>query len=51
MRPLGIKTLDDLDANDKRILVRCDFNSPIDPNTKHIVDDTRIRIHADTTIR
>jgi len=51
MRAMSIKTLDELDATDKRILLRCDFNSPIDPLTKCIVDDTRIRIHAETTIR
>jgi len=48
---MAVKTLDDLEAANKRVLVRCDFNSPIDPYTKHIVDDTRIRIHAETTIR
>lgn len=48
---LGIKTLDDIDIKNKTVLVRVDFNSPIDPKTKKILDDTRIRIHAEKTIR
>ena len=48
---LGIKTLDDINIENKTILVRVDFNSPIDPKTKKILDDTRIRIHAERTLR
>ena len=44
-------TMDDFDFRDKTVLVRVDFNSPIDPQTKKILDDTRIRAHAETTIR
>ena len=44
-------TMDDFDFEDKTVLVRVDFNSPIDPQTKKILDDTRIRAHAETTIR
>lgn len=48
---LGIKTLDDVDVSQKRVLVRVDFNSPIDVKTGKILDETRIRIHAEKTIR
>ncbi len=44
-------TIDDLNFKDKTVLVRVDFNSPIDPHTKKILDDTRIRAHAETTIK
>ncbi|ABL78175.1 phosphoglycerate kinase [Thermofilum pendens] len=48
---LGIKTLDDVDVRGKTVGVRVDFNSPVDPQTKRLLDDTRIRAHAETTIR
>jgi len=41
-------TMDDLDFSGKTTLVRVDFNSPLDPNTKRIQDDSRIRAHAPT---
>jgi phosphoglycerate kinase len=44
-------TLDDLKAKDKVVLVRVDFNSPVDPTSKKILEDTRIRAHGETTIR
>lgn len=44
-------TLDDIKVNDKVVLVRVDFNSPIDPRTRRILEDTRIRAHAETTIQ
>jgi phosphoglycerate kinase len=44
-------TLNDVKVKDKVVLVRVDFNSPIDPDTKKILDDTRIRAHANTTLR
>jgi len=44
-------TIDDLNFKDKTVLVRVDFNSPIDSQTKKILDDTRIRAHAETTIK
>ncbi len=37
------KTLRDIDVDNKRVLVRVDFNVPIDKETKRILDDTRIR--------
>jgi len=41
-------TLDDVDVSGKTVIVRPDFNVPIDPETKEILDDTRIREHAIT---
>jgi len=41
-------TIDDFNFKDKTALIRVDFNSPIDPETKKIIDDTRIRVHGET---
>jgi phosphoglycerate kinase len=46
-----ILTIEDFDFKGKIVLVRVDFNSPVDPQTKRVLDDTRIRAHAETTIR
>ena len=43
--------MDDFDFKGKTVLVRVDFNSPVDPQTKKVLDDTRIRAHAETTIK
>ncbi len=45
------KTLDDFDVKDKVVLVRVDFNSEIDPNTKKVTSDVRIRAHAESTLK
>ena len=37
------KTVADIDVEDKRVLVRVDFNLPTDPKTGDISDDSRIR--------
>ena len=44
-------TLDDVKVKDKVVLVRVDFNSPVDPESKKILDDARIRAHGQTTIK
>lgn len=44
-------TLDDFSFKDKVVLVRADFNSPVDPETKRLLDDTRIKAHGQTTIK
>jgi len=44
-------TMGDFDFKGKVVLVRVDFNSPIDPKTKKILDDTRIRVHGETTLK
>jgi len=41
-------TLDDFDFKGKRVIIRPDFNVPLDPETKEILDDSRIRAHAET---
>ncbi|MCW4006737.1 MAG: phosphoglycerate kinase [Candidatus Bathyarchaeota archaeon] len=45
------KTLDDFDVKDKVVLVRVDFNSEIDPKTKDVTSDVRIRAHGESTIK
>jgi phosphoglycerate kinase len=45
---LRFPTLDDVDVLGKTVLVRVDINSPIDPKTGEILDDTRIRECAPT---
>ena len=43
-------TMDDFDIKNKTVLIRVDFNSPLDPKTKQIINDKRIRAHASATI-
>jgi len=43
--------MDDFQFKGKVALVRVDFNSPVDPQTKLVLDDTRIRAHGETTIK
>jgi phosphoglycerate kinase len=45
------KTLDDFEVKNKVVLVRVDFNSEIDPATKQVTSDVRIRAHAETTLK
>lgn len=44
-------TLNDVEVKNKVVLARVDFNSPVDPKTKKILDDARIRAHGKTTIK
>ena len=44
-------TLDDVKVKDKTVLVRVDFNSPVDPKSKKVLDDTRIRAHGVSTVK
>ena len=48
MMALDFCTIDDFDLDNKTVLVRVDINSPVDPATGLILDDTRIRLHAET---
>lgn len=41
-------TLDDFDLSDKTVLLRVDINSPINPQTGNLLDDTRIVHHIRT---
>jgi phosphoglycerate kinase len=45
------KTLDDFDVRNKVVLVRVDFNSEIDPVTKKVTSDVRIKAHAESTLK
>ncbi|MEM2994438.1 MAG: phosphoglycerate kinase [Candidatus Bathyarchaeia archaeon] len=44
-------TLDAVQVKNKVVLVRVDFNSAVDPETKKVLEDVRIRAHGETTIR
>ena len=46
-----ILTIDDYSFKGKTALVRVDFNSPIDPKTKRVLDNTRIKAHGESTIK
>ncbi|HDI53097.1 MAG TPA: phosphoglycerate kinase [Candidatus Bathyarchaeota archaeon] len=41
--PFEFLTLDDVDVEGKTIFLRVDVNSPIDPSTERILDDSRIK--------
>lgn len=43
--------MDDFDFKNKTALVRVDFNSNLDPQTKKILEAPRIRSHGETTIK
>ncbi|WP_405270044.1 phosphoglycerate kinase [Methanobrevibacter sp.] len=41
-------TIDDFDIENKTVLVRVDINAPVDPSSGIILDDTRLKLHAQT---
>ena len=41
-------TIDDFDVEEKTVLVRIDINAPVDPSSGIILDDTRLKLHAQT---
>ncbi len=44
----NFNTIDDFDVENKTVLVRVDVNSPVDPSSGIILDDTRLKLHART---
>ncbi|HOB21117.1 MAG TPA: phosphoglycerate kinase, partial [Candidatus Atribacteria bacterium] len=44
----GIRPLEAFDYRDKAVLLRVDINSPIDPVTRKIKNDNRIRMSLPT---
>lgn len=45
------KTLDDYNVTGKTVIARVDFNSEINPETKKVASDVRIKAHADSTLK
>lgn len=43
-----MRTLDDVEVEGRRVLLRVDINSPVDPDTGGIADDTRMRLSLPT---
>jgi phosphoglycerate kinase len=41
-------TIDDFDFDGRTVLLRVDFNSPVDPRNGELLDDSRIRVHVPT---
>lgn len=48
MKDLPYFTLDDFDLRGKTVFLRVDINSPVDPNTNMILDDSRFKAHMET---
>ncbi|MCH3917591.1 MAG: phosphoglycerate kinase [Spirochaetia bacterium] len=42
MSGLGFASMEDMEVKGRRVLLRCDINSPIDPETKRIVNENRL---------
>lgn len=45
---IKFNVINDFNVEDKTVLVRVDINSPVDPNSGIILDDTRMRLHSET---
>lgn len=45
---IKFNTIDNFDVKGKTVLVRVDINSPVDPNSGIILDDTRMKLHSET---
>lgn len=45
---LVIPTINDLELQNKKVLLRIDVNSPVDKNTGKLLDDSRIKAHSIT---
>ena len=45
------KTIEDIEVKGKKVLVRCDFNVPLDVNDKSIITDDRRITEALPTIK
>lgn len=45
---LKFRILNDLELEGKTVILRVDINSPLDPQTLDIIDDSRIREHSET---
>ncbi|RAP48119.1 MAG: phosphoglycerate kinase [Methanosphaera sp. rholeuAM74] len=48
MMEYGFKTMDDIDVEGKTVLLRVDINSPVDPVSGDLLDDTRMQLHSIT---
>ncbi len=48
MKDLPFFTLDDFDTRGKTVFLRVDINSPVDPKTSTILDDSRFKAHMET---
>ncbi len=46
--PFDFMTLDDVDVSGKTVFLRVDINSPLDPVSKRILDDSRIKATLET---
>lgn len=46
--PYDFSTIDDFELENKTVLLRIDINSPVDPISGGILDDTRMRLHSET---
>ena len=44
----NFNSIDDFDVENKTVLIRIDINSPVDPSSGEILDDTRQRLHSET---